>query len=910
MFDLHRHDEFSTFDGFGKASELAQLCKEYGYTSLCTTNHGNTNGLIQTWQACKEAEIKSILGVEGYFLPKRKEKTRGYHLCLIAKDLKGYGNLNRVQYEGEKQKYYNPIWDFKILEKYHEGLICTSACVAGYLAKCIANDKLKQAEKYLEKMQEIFGDDFYIEVQPYKVSEAGLQEKVNVWSIKLAKKLGIKLILTSDSHRGRKEDLPTYMKMHEIANHHFEDIKETYGERYMPKPGELEKRFYKMHKKDFGEAKTKKLAKEMIMNLEEIESKCEDDYLSKLDLKLPKVDVAKGQDSYKILVKKVKEGLKDRGKLNDKYIQRCKKELEVIKYHGFEDYFLIVADYVNWAKDRGIAVGPGRGSVCNSLVAYALKISDVDSLMFDLDFRRFLRKDKKSFPDIDLDFQTSRRHEVIEYLCKKYEGHAARICSYGLYKIDNLINDLAKVCGLGYVDDDGHKKVDKNEVARVKQLIKQYMVDERLDEEGLNSCAEGKMYNKQYDNILIHFSKLFKKVRFIGTHAAGVAITGGNLLDYVALRIDKNGDVFTNYDLIDIESINIIKFDILGLKTMESIGDLRKVTGVDVDYAEAVNDDEIIEAFREGRCDGVFQFEKRTARDILSNIHCDSFNDVIAASSMNRPGPLSLGMPSIYAENKVNIQEAKNSPWYELTEESYGTIIYQEQVQRICVYMAGMDWQDADKIMKFMKGGNTTEKMLKLQEKYRMELLTKFAKGLKENRGMSFEEAEKLFDEMTCYTFNKGHATGYSLISVEEMFYKVHYPNEYWFSKLRYAKDDGEFAKFCSKASADGSVIFLPHVNYSQPRTSLRKVEGERIIQQGLNTIKGVGEKAAQFIYDERQRGGIFTSFDNFYDRCAGRNCNKRVVELLKEQGALTFKKKVYIDRVIKYNSSLYARNN
>lgn len=258
------------------------------------------------------------------------------------------------------------------------------------------------------------------------------------------------------------------------------------------------------------------------------------------------------------------------------------------------------------------------------------------------------------------------------------------------------------------------------------------MVDERLDEKGLNSCAEGKMYNKQYDNILIHFSKLFKKVRFIGTHAAGVAITGGNLLDYVALRIDKNGDVFTNYDLIDIESINIIKFDILGLKTMESIGDLREVTGVDVDYAEAVNDDEVIKAFREGRCDGIFQFEKRTARDILSNIHCDSFNDVIAASSMNRPGPLSLGMPSIYAENKTNIEEAKSSPWYELTEESYGTIIYQEQVQRICVYMAGMDWQDADKIMKFMKGGNTTEKMLRLQEKYRQELLSKFSKGLKE----------------------------------------------------------------------------------------------------------------------------------------------------------------------------------
>ena len=227
MFDLHRHDEYSTFDGFGKASELAKLAKELGHTALSTTNHGNTNGLIQTYQACKEEGIKAILGVEGYFLPKWKEKTRGYHLILIAKNLEGYGNLNRMQYEGEKQKYYNPIWDFNLLEKYHEGLICTTACVAGYLGQCILNDNLDMAEKFLLKLKKIFGEDLYIEVQPYKISEKGAQEKINVESIKLAKKLGIKCILTSDSHRGRKEDFDSYMKMHEIANHNFDDIEET-----------------------------------------------------------------------------------------------------------------------------------------------------------------------------------------------------------------------------------------------------------------------------------------------------------------------------------------------------------------------------------------------------------------------------------------------------------------------------------------------------------------------------------------------------------------------------------------------------------------------------------------------------------------------------------------------------------
>lgn len=907
MFDLHRHDEYSTFDGFGKAKELAVLAKELGYKSLCTTNHGNTNGLIQTYQACKDEGIKAILGVEGYFLPKYKEKKRGFHLCLIAKNLKGYGNLNRIQYEGEKQKYYNPIWDFDILEKYHEGLICTTACVAGFLAFCIRNDRIDVAKKYLLKLKKIFGEDLYIEIQPYKVSEKGLQEQVNITSIRLGKELGIKLILTSDSHRGRKEDFPTYIKMHEIAGHGTMDIENTYKDRYMPEYNEMAKRFYTMHKKELGKETAKKLAKEMYKNLDEIEEKCEANYLDALPLNLPKLTQKKGQTSKDVLIEKVKNGLKERGKFKKDYLNRCKEELKVIFFHGFEDYFLIVADYVNWAKAQGIVVGPGRGSVCNSLVAYALKITEVDSLFFDLDFRRFLRKDKSKFPDIDLDFETSRRHEVIEYLCNKYKGHAARICSYGLYKVDNLINDLAKVCGLVETID-GKQVPDKEEIKKIKLLINKFIIDEKLDAEGLMNHPKGQYFNAKYDNILIHFSKLFKKVRYIGTHAAGVAITGGNLLDYVALKIDKNGDIYTNYDLIDIEAINVIKFDILGLKTMESIGDLRKETGKVVDYTKEANDPKIVDYFYKGKCDGVFQFERQAARDILSNIHCDSFNDIVAASAMNRPGPLSLGMPSIYAENKINPENTKDTLWYEETKESYGTIIYQEQVQRICVELAGMEWGDADKIMKFMKGGNTTEKMLQLQEQYRNELLGKFSKGLKKLHNVPFNEAEQLFDDMTCYTFNKGHAVGYSLISIEEMYYKVYYPNEYWFAKLKYAKDDAEFAKFSGKAIADGSIIFLPHVNYSLEKTSLRSIDGEKVIQQGLNSIKGVGSKAAFAIEQERIKNGPYKDFDDLVDRIEKRNLNSRVQKLLISSGAVEFNKAKYINRVERYNASLLAK--
>lgn len=909
MFDLHRHDEYSTFDGFGKATELAELAKEYGYTSLCTTNHGNTNGLIQTYTACKDVGIKSILGVEGYFLPKYKQQTRGFHLIVIAKNLKGYGNMNRLQFEGEKQKYYNTIWDFNLLEKYHEGLICTTACVASYSSQCIISGKKDLAEKYLKKLKSIFKDDLYVEIQPYKVSEKGLQEFVNVELIKLAEKLKIKCILTSDSHRGRKEDFDTYMKMHQIANHNFNDIEATYSERYMPKSDEMQKRFYKMHKDDFGEELTKKLAVEMAKNIDEIEEKCEENYLDKLPLKLPKL----GNDSTKILKDKIIEGLKERGKCKKEYLDRAKEEFEVIHYHGFEDYFLIVADYVNWAKSNGIVVGPGRGSVCNSIVAYALKITEVDSILFNLDFRRFLRKDKKKFPDIDLDFETSRRHEVIEYLCKKYEGHAARICSYGLYKVDNLINDLAKVCGLPTdkdVDSEDAKK-NKNEIKSIKMFINANInEDGTLNIKNLTESAEAKIINKEYDNILIHFCKLYKKVRFIGTHAAGVAITGGNLLDYVALKIDKNGDVFTNYDLNDIEAINVIKFDILGLKTMESIGDLRKSTGVVVDYDKVVNDKRLFNELKEGNCDGVFQLESGTVKDILKKIDCDCFMDVVAATSMNRPAPLKLKMPDAYAENKANIEEAKMSKYWEYTKDSYGAIIYQEQLMQICVYIGKMSWSDADKMLKLMKHGE--EQALNTLQKLKNDgddLKSKFIKGARES-GLSDDEANQLFNNMLVYSFVKGHGTGYSLISMEEMFYKIYYPAQYWFAKLKYAKSDAEYDKFCAKAAKDGSVVFLPHVNYSTGKARLRKVEGEECLQQGLSEIKGVGEKAASYILEERKKNGIFTSFDNFYDRCKSRVVTSRVIDLLKESGALEFNKKIYIKRVTKYNSALYSRAN
>lgn len=917
MVDLHRHDMFSRFDGFGKPAELAKLAKELGHTALATSNHGNTNGLVQTYDACRREGIKPILGVEGYFLPVYKSQQRGYHLCLFAKTLQGYRNLNAIQFEGEKQKYYNPIWTFKLLEEHHKGLICTTACIASYSSQCILKGKMDQARKYLEKLQSIFGDDLYVEVQPYKVSEVGAQEKVNVGMIQLANELDIKCVLTSDSHRGRKEEFDTYLKMHAMDGHDVEWVKGTYEERYMPAMWEMEKRFVKMHGNDYGASKAKVMAKCFHQNLEALEAKVEGDILSQLPLQLPKVD--SDRDSEREIVRQIKEGLKKRGQYTPEYIKRCKEELDVIKTNGFIDYFLIVADYVNWAKDRGICVGPGRGSVCNCLVAYAMHITDVDSIRFNLDFRRFMRYDKKAFPDIDMDFEMDRRGEVIEYLINKYSGQSARVSSYGLYQVDNTINELAKVCGLptDKTVDDVEVKQNKEVIRSIKNMIGHYkMEDGSVDVDGLfngDNADDVKRYNKKYDNIITHFCRLFGKVRFIGTHAAGVVLTSGDILQYTSLRTDKAGNLYSTFNLEDLNSINIIKFDLLGLKTMQSIGECRKLAkldGFDINYTE---DPKLLEAFRIGNTRGIFQFEKDTAKRILDEIDCDCFDDVVATCAMNRPGPLSMGMPEQYADNKANQDQIDRSDLrYQYTKESYGSVVYQEQLLLICVFVGGLEWNEADKVLKANKHGFKERAVAELNKYAKdtgVDLHKKFVKNAMK-KGMSRDTAEGTWDSLLVYSFNKGHAAGYCIISMEEMFYKIYYPTFFWYAKIKYARTDQERDEFCNEAVKSDNVIFLPHVNYSKPSTSIRKVDGELVLQQGLTAIKGIGEKAAQFIVDERHRNGVFVSYDDFYDRCVGRTVNKKVLNLLLEHGALEFKKKTYVKRVTAYNSALYSRAN
>lgn len=892
MLDLHRHSEYSLFDGYGKAGPLARLAVEKGYTSLGISDHGTTSGLVEHYFSCKENGIKPIMGVEAYFQPKFSKTNKKYHLCLFAKDLDGYQNINRIMTEASQDYfYYKPTVTFELLEKYSDGIICSSACVGGLIPDLVFQGKKDLAVKAIKKFQSIYGDDFYIEIQPYKLSDAGMQEKVNVRLIKLAEKHNAKCILTSDSHYGSKEELPTYLKMHEISKTSY-DVKATYGERYMPDKTEMQKRFVQMHKQDFNDPK--KLAKQMVANLMEIESKVDDEILEKLELKIPQLEGT--GDGHSELKKQIILGLKKRGKYNKTYLDRCKQEFDILSYHGFEGYFLTVQDYVLWAKNQGIKVGPGRGSVCNCAVAYALGITDVDPVLFGLDFTRFLRKDKKKLPDIDLDFEPARRGEVIDYIVNKYKGQAAQICSYGLFRVDNLINDLIKVCGV---------EAPEEKIA-VKAYIKKYVDHDtwQLDYEGIKDMKETKYYNERYDGIITHFNNLTGQIRFLGTHAAGVAIVADDIVNYTALR--KTKDMFTSaYDLNNLEKINAIKFDILGLKTMSEIKQLEELTG-DPFKEEYLEDEAIFELFSKGDTDGIFQFERNAAKEILKSICADTAEDVIAANALNRPGPLSLGMPQQYAENKMNVADIKHSPYFEYTRETHGTVVYQEQITAICRGLGEMSWDDSDKVLKFLKGTKMTERAIQEQKQQGDYLLNKFKEGALKN-GISDAEAEDIFDKITVYSFNKGHATGYALISMQHMYYKVHYPLEFWYIKMKHAPNEADLAKYRINAVKQGTVLMLPHVNGTAD-FSIGEIDGEKVIREGLVSIKNVGLKAAQIIEEERRANGNYTCFEDFIGRLPKRTVNKRVVDALLENGALEFNRKTYIKRVTKYNSALYTR--
>lgn len=927
-FDLHRHDHGSTYDGFGDAKEAAEHARELGYTALGLTNHGTTMTNIQHYYACREVGIKPIMGVEAYFSPtfdsekiKEAEYKRGHHLCLFAKNLVGYKNINEILTRADQNnRYYVGHVTFDLLQEFSEGVICSSACVSGYLSRAVLKENYAQARKAAQKFKSIFGDDFYIEVQPYKIDEDGTQETVNERLIDLADELDIKTIMTSDSHRPRKNDIDAYLMMWQMARKDTEHAYQTYKDRYMPSQKDIVNRFYKMHhgkgnaKVDFSCAN---YARRCCENLQDIANKVEGDILDQLELEMPKISYE--IDSHEELLTLTQHGLKMRFMASQKYftkarqreyIKRCRDELKVIRSLGFEDYFLMVQDYTVWAKEQGIVVGGGRGSCCNSLVCWALRITEVDSIKYGLDFNRFMREGKVKIPDIDLDFESSRRDEVIKYILAKYPGRAAQVSSYSKWTEKVLCNELIK-----------HSGITQNEDKfRVRQFLTKFCVVEeelqpldylRKDHDFANMIDE---FNARFNNIIDNFYRFYGKIKNTSMHAAGVAITARPLTWYTAQRFDtKSKNMCCVHDLVDIDMIHVVKFDVLGLKTLSKVKDMREATGV-TRFDEAWTEDEkIMEMFAKGMSHGIFQFGENACRGIMEQIQVSCFNDVVATNAMNRPAALSLQMPDRYARMKLSEQtdSGEKPAYWEYVQDTYGCILYQEQTMAIAINIGGFTADEADILVK-MEHGATSRTKRELDDKYYKDFKEKFVKNAVEY-GLSEEDATKLFDACSVYGFNKGHSVGYALMAIEEAYYKVYYPAAYWFTRIKYINRslktaDRDEAKYCILARADDVLLYLPHVQLSDARTALKVIDGEQSIVKGLDTLKGIGDKACVRIIESREKQGKFRGYQDFYDRCYGGAVKKNIIQTLKDHGALEFSLDKYYSRVIAYNSELYRK--
>lgn len=878
--NLHRHAQHSQFDGYGKAIDAAKHAKDMGQTALGLTDHGTVSGIIEHYTACNEVGIKPILGVEAYFQPKFNQEKKKYHLCIFAMNNVGYKNLSQLLTEANDKYFYRTATvTFELLKKYNEGLIVSSACVAGYIPNMFLQGKKSNAIKAAKKFKEIFGDRFYMEIMPYHLDDCD-QEGANEFVLDLGEKLGIECIVTCDSHYTKKEEYDTYLVMHKIAGH--VNIAD-YSERYMPSGEEVYLKTNEMHGKRALKAiaNTQKLANRCDVQLEFAES------VPTFDWGMPSDEKLRSLTKRGLKRKVKKEGLSK--KSFGEYKKRAKYELGVIIDDlGLQDYFLLCYDIVKYAKDNNIPVGPGRGSVCGSLVANLIGITEVDPIVMGTDFERFLRPDKKKLPDIDMDFGQAERHLILEYIMKRHEGRAAQIATFGYYKVKNLANDLAKVY-----------EMEPEDKKKFKDVLEKLVVDDVADENVIMHNPLARQINRKYKNIVKHFCRLYGQVRFIGKHAAGVAITVGPIGERVAL-MKRGGILQTSFDLNDLGKINVLKMDILGLSTASILHEICRTTGEKINWQDVDNDD-VFEAFREGRTEGIFQFEKGTAKEILERIECDNIQDLIAANALNRPAPLQLGVLDDFVEGKLNITNNRNMPWFEYTKESYGTIIFQEHVMRICRNIAHMKWQDVDKVMKSLKQSS---------DENEDPLRDTFVKGAVKYSGFTKEDAKKLYDRVTLYSFNKGHCAAYSLISYKAMELKLEHPIDFWCATLKFEGDDKKRDVYKNKAVKDGCIIMLPHVNGSV-NYEITEFHGDKVIQEGLSAIKGIGEKAAQIIIEN----GPYIDYPDFEEKwqelpkMKRRAITRRTIEILREAGAFEFVEKKYMRRVLAYNSQIYSKN-
>ncbi len=902
---LHVHTEFSLLDGLGRIKELVARAKELGMDSIAITDHGVMYGAIDFYRACKDVGIRPILGCEVYTAPgSRFDKEGGvtdgryHHLVLLAENNKGYSNLMKIVSRGFTEGfYYKPRVDHEVLMEYHEGVIALSACLAGEVPSLLRKGFYEEAKKSALTLSEIFGKDhFYLELQDHGIPE---QKIVNQGLLRMHEETGLELVATNDIHYVLAED----QKAHDILLCIQTQKKVTDENRMRYEGGQ----YYLKSEEEMRELFP--YAPEAIENTHKIASRCEVQ-IEFGHYKLPKFDVPSGYTAWEYMQKLCREGLSRRYGHVEELEERLEYEMNVIHDMGFVDYFLIVWDFIRYAKENGIAVGPGRGSGAGSIVAYCLGITNIDPIKYNLLFERFLNPERLTMPDIDIDFCYERRQEVIDYVVEKYgKDRVVQIVTFGTMAARGVLRDVGRALDMPYAQCDAIAKMVPNELNIT--LDKALMMNPDL--------ASAYRTDEQVKYLVDMSKRLEGLARHSSMHAAGVLISNAPADDYVPLSRASEDTITTQFTMTTLEELGLLKMDFLGLRTLTVIQDavrlIKKeydgqngkkeegqfpgfVDGVldmdRIDYA----DSKVYELLGSGHTEGVFQLESAGMKNFMKELKPHNIEDVIAGISLYRPGPMDFIPKYIKGKNDPSSIEYECKELEPILKPTYGCIVYQEQVMQIVRDLAGYSYGRSDLVRRAMS---------KKKESVMAKERKNFVYGNEEEhvpgciaKGIPEQVANHIFDEMTDfakYAFNKSHAAAYAVVAYQTAFLKCYYPVEFMAALMTSVIDNpGKVAQYIFHCRQLGISILPPDINVGEASFS---VDGGAI-RYGLTAIKGLGRPVIDEVVKERGRGGNYKGIKDLAARLTNKEINKRTLENLIKSGALdtlsgTRKQKMYV---------------
>ena len=873
---LHVHTEYSLLDGSNKIKEYVARVKELGMNSAAITDHGVMFGVIDFYRAAKEAGIKPILGCEVYVAPgSRFDKEAGtnedryYHLVLLAENNKGYANLVKIVSKGFVEGYYyKPRVDLELLEEYHEGIIALSACLAGEVQRNLARSMYEEAKRAAERYEKIFGKDhFYLELQDHGIPEQGM---VNQQLLRLSQDTGIELVATNDVHYTFAEDekphdillcIQTGKKLDDENRMRYEG-----GQYYVKSPEEMATLF--------------PYALQALENTQKIADRCEVEIEFGVT-KLPRYDVPEGYTSWEYLNKLCFEGLERRyTPVTEELKERLEYELGVIQKMGYVDYFLIVWDFIKYARDHEIMVGPGRGSAAGSIVSYTLGITDIDPIKYQLLFERFLNPERVSMPDIDIDFCFERRQEVIDYVVRKYGAdRVVQIVTFGTMAARGVIRDVGRVMDLPYAFVDSIAKMIPTEL--------NITLTKALNNPELKKVYENDPQVKELIDMSLRLEGL---PRHTSMHAAGVVISQKSVDEYVPLSLGADGAVTTQFTMTTLEELGLLKMDFLGLRTLTVIQNAVKLaeksTGKVIDmHAIDYNDKAVLDSIGTGRTDGVFQLESSGMKSFMKELKPQNLEDIIAGISLYRPGPMDFIPQYIKGKNNTGAITYDCPQLEPILKPTYGCIVYQEQVMQIVRDLAGYTLGRSDLVRRAM-----SKKKGDVMQRERQN----FVYGNEEEgvpgciaNGISEHVANKIYDEMidfAKYAFNKSHAAAYAVVAYQTAYLKYYYPVEFMAALMTSVIDNpGKVSEYIYSCRQMGIEILPPDINKGEGNFS---VDGGKI-RYGLAAIKSIGRPVIEAIIRERTLGGPFTTLKNFIERLSSKEVNKRTIENFIKSGSL-----------------------